>query len=426
MKTIKYASIIAALLAPGLGQAQIPQCKDLACISDAVEKIAKASFEKKEYVGMSVVVVDRDKGSFDRHFGYRDLNQKLPTTKDTIYEIGSITKPFSFLTLAVQDKVKLKDPISKYLPEGIRNPQPGGEDIQFKHLVTHTSGLPRQPCVRRKGKPKRHCYGETDDWEDPYKKMTEKAFYEFVDNVALEFEDFKDTRKPPGKFFRYSSAGAALAGELVARAHGTSFEEFVHGRLLDPLKMSASFLSLPCSKERDCSQLAKVYRKRKASEPWVLTKWRTAPFAKGTGRLKSTSVDMEKFLRANLNPDSSPLKKTLKRGHQRIDDVTASHNSNICKKGQDSEKDQCNPEPSDLHWAWAKDRNDPVLWHDGATTGSQAMMEFTQDGNFGVVVMQNSRLRNFDYASYLSSCIMYVAGKRTNPAWCEKFEDAFK
>lgn len=375
---------------------------------------------------MSVVVVDRDKGSFDRHFGYRDLEQKLPTTKDTIYEIGSITKPFSFLTLAVQDKVKLDDPISKYLPKGIRNPMPGGQDILFKHLVTHTARLPKHACIVRKSNPEPQCFGDTDDWENPYKNMTEKAFYEFIDNAALMYQDYQSDIKPPGSAALYSSVGAALAGELVARSHGTSFEQFVHDRLLDPLKMSASFLSLPCSKERDCSQLAKVYRKFKVSEPWILTKWRTAPFAKGTGRLKSTAVDMEKFLRANLNPDSSPLKKALNRGHQKIDDVMTSHNSNICKEGQDSEKDQCNPYPRDLHWAWVKNPSDPILWHNGMTTGSQSMMQFAQDGSFGVVVMQNSVSWDFEYADELGGCIMYIAGKGSGSFWCKNFEGAFK
>lgn len=426
MKKTTLAANCAALLlllsAP-IASAQTPKvCKDLPCLKEAIAKMANAGLAKKEFVGMSVVVVDRDKGSFDSHFGYRDLEKKLPATKDTIYEIGSITKPLSFLTLAAQDKIKLDDSIAKYLPKGIRNPQPGGKDIQFKHLVTHTSGLPRHTCVTRKGSPKPVCYGLSDGWENPYENMSEKAFYEFVSNAALMYEEFGGEFKVPGLMRGYSSAGTALAGELVARAHGMSYEQYVQTKLLDPLKMSGSFLSLPCAKTRDCSQLALVYYKDRMSQPWQLTKHRTAPFAKGTGRMKTTAVDMEKFLRANLNPESTPIAKTLKRGQTLIPDVTKIHNSNICKRDQDPDKANCNIRRRDLYWAWSKDRRRSLLKHSGATSGSQAMLAFTQDGRFGVVVLQNSIAGRPRWATKFGMCIMQVAGMVPPTKRCEAFD----
>lgn len=416
------AALAASLLVAQPAKAQKPQCATLDCIRDAVTKIAKKGLEDKQFVGMSVLVVDREKGSFNSHFGYQDLENKVPTSKNTIYELGSITKPVTFLTLAVQDKVKVSDSIRTYLPKGIRNPTPKGKDIRFAHLITHTSGFLKQPCVVRAKTPdKVDCYGQTDDREDPYKNLTEKAFYEWLHNSSFMFDEFPDYFKAPGYHREYSSVGTALAGELVARAHGMSFEDYVHKKILDPLKMDGSFLSLPCTKGKNCENLAKVYAKRELSDPWRQTKLRTAPFAKGTGRLKSTTIDMEKYLRANLAPDSTPLAAAIKASHQPMAEITAQHNSNICANKDDAKTQTCNRRKKELHFGWPKSSSSPLFYHGGATTGSQSVMTFTQDGSFGVVILQNSIAKEPWYAHDLGMCILEIAGKEKSTYWCEAF-----
>ena len=65
---------------------------------------------------------------------------------DTVFEIGSITKVFTGILLAqavVNGEVKLDDPISMYLPEGVTAPEYEGRSITLLDLATHTSGLPR-------------------------------------------------------------------------------------------------------------------------------------------------------------------------------------------------------------------------------------------------------------------------------------------
>ena len=67
---------------------------------------------------------------------------------DTIFEIGSVTKVFTALLLSYivrRGQVALTDPVSKYLPAGVRMPRRNGKQITLQDLATHTSGLPRLP-----------------------------------------------------------------------------------------------------------------------------------------------------------------------------------------------------------------------------------------------------------------------------------------
>lgn len=423
MKNLLGRAIATAiLLAPALGQAHIPQCKTLDCIRDEVTKIANRSFARQDFVGMSVVVVDRDKGSFNSHFGYQDLAKKTPTSKHTIYEIGSITKPFTFLALALQDKVKLDDPISKYLPKGVRAPKPAGKDILMKHLITHTAEINSIPCVAKKPE-KIECFHEPSDKKDPYKNLTKEGFYKFIDASAQMHDDFPEFfTAAPGYFEDYSNMAAALAGEIVASTQGMSYEGLIRERILKPLKMTSSYLAIPCPKGPGCDKFAKVYTREKSGDQWQETTHWALPFAKGAGALKSTSADMEKFLRANLIPNSSSLQKGIERGQSLLADVTATRNSRMCQSGEKPRDKRCNSHKRDLYWAWLRSRSAPLLWHNGGTGGSRTMLEFTQDGSFGVIVLQNSKNPEYSFPYEFANCIMYIAGKRSNPSWCERFD----
>lgn len=427
---LSAAVLLAAISQPAqaLAQAKVSAepCETLDCLQKAVDKYAKAALAKNQFVGMSVVVVKReDNGtfaSFKSHFGYRDAANKLPPNDSTVYELASITKPVTFLTLAVQDKIKLTDSIGPYLPEGVRNPKPNGKDIRFEHLLSHSAEIMSVSCVVLPDESVK-CFGEPLDLRSPYKNLTEQEFYKFIDASAQMYLDFPTFFASPGHYEEYSNMGSVLFGALVARAHGMSYEEYVREKILGPLKMSDSILTMPCTDRPNCDQLAKVYEWDKTKDSWQQTHWRVGPFAKGSGLLKSSVNDMEKFLKANLAPESTPIAKALKRSQRPLVDVTATLNSNLCGKGQESKKDRCNSGMHDRYWGWQKAVSGPFLWHNGANTGSQAMMIYTMDGTFGVVVLENSiDPGSMEHAQDFASCVMMTAGKMRKLDWCKRFD----
>src|SRR5688500_2396727 len=96
--------------------------------------------------GLSIAIVHDQTVLWARGFGFADAERKRPATPDTLYRIGSITKLFTataIMQLRDAGKLRVDDPVTTYLPWfSIGNTL--GKPITVRHLITHTSGLPRE------------------------------------------------------------------------------------------------------------------------------------------------------------------------------------------------------------------------------------------------------------------------------------------
>jgi CubicO group peptidase (beta-lactamase class C family) len=196
-----------------------------------------------------------------------------------VFEIGSITKVFTALLLAIaaeRGEVGLDDPVVEHLPSGTRVPMRGGRPITLVHLATHTSGLPRLPpgsVVR--------AFRHRDD---PYADLS-------IDDVLAALGKTRP-RSGAGERFRYSNYGAGLLGIALAHAAATDFETLVRERITTPLGLRDTVISL-----------SEDHRTRLAAG----TSWRggpaglwTIPGLTGAGALRSTAADLLVFIRAQM------------------------------------------------------------------------------------------------------------------------------
>src|SRR5215469_10013997 len=164
---------------------------------------------------MGSILITRDgQVVAQRSFGSANLEWHIPNSASTRFHIGSITKQFtaaSILLLADQGKLRLEDPLSKYLdvPEAWKK-------ITLLHLLTHTSGIvsitdlpPGQAALTRGGTP--------------------AEIVERFRNLPLLF--------PPGTQARYSNSGYILLGMVIEKASGEPYATFVERHILDPLGM---------------------------------------------------------------------------------------------------------------------------------------------------------------------------------------------
>lgn len=103
---------------------------------------------ERNQASVVVAVVDENGTKF---FGYgkkSKLKNSTASNENTAFEIGSITKVFTGILLAEAVKrgeVKLDNPLSKYLPNGVITPKYNGKEITLLNLIWHTSGLPFKP-----------------------------------------------------------------------------------------------------------------------------------------------------------------------------------------------------------------------------------------------------------------------------------------
>mgnify|MGYP003160285170 CR=1 FL=1 len=106
------------------------------------EELVSRIQERSKAVGIAVAIVDRNGNTqYEKFFGYRDQERKLPIDEDTIFGLASVTKSFvalSIMQLVEAGKVDLDDLVSKYIPEFTnRNQKP----IKVWHFLCHTAGF---------------------------------------------------------------------------------------------------------------------------------------------------------------------------------------------------------------------------------------------------------------------------------------------
>jgi len=174
-------------------------------ITDALQAFLqhRVDIEKRE-VGIVIGLVDQN-GSSVVSYGNLDNGTDQKIDGDTLFDIASITKPFTGVLLQdmiERGEMRLDDPVAKYLPASVKMPTHGGKTITLRHLATHTSGLPH---FAENLVPKRV--------DNPFADYSVEELYAFLSGYNLVHE--------PGTKFEYSSLGMGLLGHAIALLVGT-------------------------------------------------------------------------------------------------------------------------------------------------------------------------------------------------------------
>jgi D-alanyl-D-alanine-carboxypeptidase/D-alanyl-D-alanine-endopeptidase len=200
---------------------------------------------------------------------------------DTVYEIGSITKVFTGILLAqavINGEVKLDDPISMYLPEGVTAPEYEGRSITLLDLATHYSALPTFCC---------------DNLCEEYT----------MDQLYYTLSGYQLTRAPGSKW-EYSNFGFGLLGDLLARRAGKAdYEALLLERITRPLGMDSTRIELtPEMRSRLATPHENYYTPSCSNVESALF---------GAGGIRSTANDMLKFLAANMGLTETELQPAM-------------------------------------------------------------------------------------------------------------------
>lgn len=303
---------------------------------------------KAEPGGIAAAWVDKDGVAFFQS-GIFDSQDPRRVGPDTQFEIGSITKVFTALLLAESErlgKVSRNDPAAKYLLPPDDPAQTGLAKITLVSLATHTSGLPRLPA---------NIGPNPDANPDPY------AVYNRTDLIAAL--RFHGPSAPTGKTVAYSNFGAAVLGEALAAAWGTSYADALRGHVLIPLGLKNT--SLGIAGLPPPTDLAPGHTAGKRVPNWTMIAFAPA------GAMRSSTRDMAVFLTACLGRQTSPL-------HAALVTTTQPQYPAPDTGGQIG-----------LGWLIAGDVESPVYWHNGATAGSHAFIAFNLRTGAGVVLMAN-------------------------------------
>ncbi len=316
--------------------------------SDAeIQELIQSRIDENRAVGVVVGVFEKD-GSTRGISAGEPGPEARPLGERSVFEIGSITKVFTGILLAdmvARGEVELDDPVSMYLPEGeVTMPTRDGKEITLLDLTTHRSALPRMPDNFAPADP-----------ANPYADYTVEQMYEFLSGHELQ--------RDIGAEAEYSNLGVGLLGHVLGLASGMSYEDLVRERIIEPLEMSNTGMSLS-------SEMNQWLARGHDMDRNVAANWDIATLD-GAGALRSDVVDMLRFIEANIGPAESDLEEAMRVSHEARGDL-----------GRDSE--------IGLGWIISPVDGDSIIWHNGGTGGYHSFAGFDPDRGVGVVVLSNS------------------------------------
>jgi CubicO group peptidase (beta-lactamase class C family) len=312
----------------------------------AVLAIIKQRVEEKRSAGIVVGLLEPNGRTRVVAFGDPGPG-KAPLDGNSVFEIGSISKVFTATVLAQlvkEGKVKLEDPIQRYLPSTVRIPTRNGKEITLGNLSEQNSGLPRMPSNFRPRDP-----------TNPYADYTVPLMYEFLSGYQLT--------RDPGQQFEYSNLGVGLLGHVLSLVTGESYEDMERKRVWAPLDMTHTAITLtPWMKEH----LALGHDDKGN----VVPNWDLDALA-GAGAIRSTTLDMLKFAAANVHPERGKVEEAMAFAQK--------------------ERSPTGPNGAiGLNWMNLHVGADTIVWHNGGTAGYRTFLGLLPSRKMAVVVMTNS------------------------------------
>ena len=177
--------------------------------------------------GGSFTLISGNKVAMEEQYGLANIERRQKVDADTIFHWASNTKPFTgiaIMQLRDRGKLRLSDPITKYLPElrKIHNPFGSMDEITIEHLLTHSGGFRGGTWPWRNNKP----------WE-PFEPT------EWSQLVAMF--PFTEVLFKPGSRYSYSNPGIIYLGRMIEEITGESYESYIDKNIFRPLGMTRSY-----------------------------------------------------------------------------------------------------------------------------------------------------------------------------------------
>lgn len=178
-----------------------------------------ASHSAANAPGVSILIAKNGQVIYKKAVGLANLELQIPLTTDNVFEIGSITKQFtsvSILMLEEQGKLQLQDEITKYIPDYPTL----GKTITIHHLLNHTSGI--------------KSYTNMESFKKNARKdMTPTELIDVFKNEPMGFD--------PGEKFLYNNSGYILLGHIIEVVSGESYADFIQKYIFDKVGMTSTY-----------------------------------------------------------------------------------------------------------------------------------------------------------------------------------------
>ncbi|MBE1159103.1 serine hydrolase domain-containing protein [Dyella acidiphila] len=319
-----------------------------------VEKEGAAFIKAGKADGLSIALVRDGQVQFF-NFGTVTRGKAQLPTKDTVYEIGSISKTFSSLLLAhalIENKATISDDMRRYLPGKYPNLQFQGTPVTLSNLVSTTSELP----------------DNLPDLSELIKKTDPKKLLPLAVKLLSNYSSaafFSDLHKvapseKPGTEPQHSNVAAVLVGTIVENIYRKPYQTLLAAYIERPLGMQSGVSSARTA------QMATPYGEDGSPAPHY-----TPPYLLTAGGLRYSADDMARYTKAQLLAGDAALKLTQQPLWGDVDSLAVGFNW-VIGETVDSQRH---------------------LSHSGGTFGFASFMDLYPDSHYGIVLLTNRSTR---------------------------------
>ena len=280
-------------------------------------------------------------------FGITSVENPLPVTSDTLFQVGSISKTFTgtlIMQLAEQGKVNLDAPVRTYIKDLKLSDKAVEKQVTVRHLLTHAGGWVGD------------YFNDFGNGDDALAKMVKDI--EHLPQVI-----------PLGKIWSYNNTGFNIASRLIEVVTGKPYEQAAQEILLDPLglKMSFFFPSDLLITYRFAMGHYNENKKTFVSRPWAIGR-----AGNGVGGVVSTVKDLLAYARFHMGNGNRIIKRRSLEA-MRVPQISAGG------RGQ-------------MGITWFINKSGPLTRysHGGATNGQQAMFVFIPEKDFALTLLTNN------------------------------------
>lgn len=371
--------------------------------SQKIDSIMNKAMTEFNVVGASVAVIVDGKIVIEKGYGVKSISTNEPVNKFTNFQIASNSKAFTTAALSIlvdEGKISWNDKVTKFIPEFKMYNDYVTQNFTIEDLLCHRSGL---------------SLGAGDLMEFP-------SGSDFtIDDVIKNFEHFKPV-SPFRTKFDYDNQLYFVAGELIKRISGITWEEFIQTKIFNPLQMKNSYPTN--SYIKDFSNIATPHlvnlKEKKTTDHFDLGKNMNG----AAGSIFSNAADMAKWMQVQLNGGKygEKLDQTLfAKGRQ--NEMWKTHtvmNANY------NARYKTHFSGYGLGWFLTDQNGNFVVEHTGGLDGMLSIVRMIPDKKFGIMVLTNTAdggtYLDYAVANTLSDYILNVP----NMDWILQYSKFYK
>lgn len=336
-------------------------CAEATTAAERLDLLIPRLMRGRRIAGVSALVVKNGAIAWARNYGWADVQAQVPVSDDTMFMLASTSKTVTAVALMqlVDDgAVGLDDPIDAWLPFAVRHPAFPMVPITFRMLLTHTSSIVDGL----------HAF---DDYGPGDSALSLEDFLaDYLTPGGVRYDESNFLADAPGSRYEYSNEGVALAGLLVQRISGMSFEDFCESRIFTPLGMTDTGWRLA---GLDSSRIALPYYYSSGEGGFVsfgLYGYPDIP----NGALRTTAAQLAKFLLMFMGGGVYNGTRLLE--SSTVDEMLAPQIPDL--------------DPTQgLIWYASRFGNREFVGHNGSDDGASANMFYEPASGTGIIVLTN-------------------------------------